>query len=77
LFDGLSAAEVLADADRAMYEAKAMGRDRFAMYRRGGDRKEPVSGWLAEAGAHLQATREGARAALHSVRRGAMRLGTN
>ena len=33
LFDGLGAAELLAYADLAMYEAKAAGRDRFTMYR--------------------------------------------
>ena len=32
MFDGLSAAEVLACADLAMYEAKEAGRNRFALY---------------------------------------------
>jgi diguanylate cyclase (GGDEF)-like protein/PAS domain S-box-containing protein len=33
LFDGLNAVELLARADAAMYQAKAAGRNRFAMYR--------------------------------------------
>jgi diguanylate cyclase (GGDEF)-like protein len=33
LFDGLRAPEILAHADLAMYEAKAAGANRFAMYR--------------------------------------------
>ncbi len=49
LFDGLSAAEVLARADLAMYEAKQAGRNRFALYRPGGGRRERVSARLAEA----------------------------
>jgi diguanylate cyclase (GGDEF)-like protein/PAS domain S-box-containing protein len=39
LFDGLGAAELLARADAAMYQAKAAGRDRFAMHPLDGDRK--------------------------------------
>ena len=33
IFDGLSALEMLAAADSAMYEAKEGGGDRFALYR--------------------------------------------
>jgi diguanylate cyclase (GGDEF)-like protein/PAS domain S-box-containing protein len=33
LIDGLDSGSVMANADRAMYEAKAAGRDRFSMYR--------------------------------------------
>jgi hypothetical protein len=32
LFDGLTNIEIMAAADLAMYEAKALGRDRFAVY---------------------------------------------
>jgi hypothetical protein len=32
LFDGLSNMEIMAAADLAMYEAKALGRDRFVVY---------------------------------------------
>jgi len=49
MFDGLSAVEVLACADLAMYEAKQAGRNRFALYSspaRG--RRERVSARLAE-----------------------------
>lgn len=49
LFDGLSAAELLAYADLAMYEAKQAGRNRLAMHRPGGGRRERVSARLAEA----------------------------
>ncbi len=49
LFDGLSAAELLAYADLAMYEAKAAGRDRFTMYRPTRGRKQRVSARLEEA----------------------------
>jgi diguanylate cyclase (GGDEF)-like protein/PAS domain S-box-containing protein len=48
LFDGLSAAEVLASADQAMYEAKEAGRNRFALYRPGGGRRARVSARLAD-----------------------------
>jgi len=48
LFDGLSAIEVLACADQAMYEAKQAGRNRFALYRSGVDRQERVSTRLAD-----------------------------
>jgi diguanylate cyclase (GGDEF)-like protein/PAS domain S-box-containing protein len=49
MFERLSAAEVLARADIAMYEAKAAGRSRFALYSpvRGG--RGPVSARQAEA----------------------------
>ena len=49
LFDGLSAAELLAYADLAMYEAKAAGRDRFTMYRPPRGRKRRASARLEEA----------------------------
>ncbi|MBZ5637942.1 MAG: EAL domain-containing protein [Acidobacteriia bacterium] len=49
LFDGLSAAEVLAFADLSMYEAKQAGRNRVAMYRPSGGHREHVSARLAEA----------------------------
>jgi diguanylate cyclase (GGDEF)-like protein/PAS domain S-box-containing protein len=49
MFDGLRAAELMAYADIAMYEAKAAGRDRFTMYRPTRGRGEPVSAWLEEA----------------------------
>ncbi|HSF14923.1 MAG TPA: EAL domain-containing protein [Vicinamibacteria bacterium] len=44
LFEGLNAAELMPHADLAMYEAKAAGRDRIAMYPPASDRKtkEPV-----------------------------------
>jgi diguanylate cyclase (GGDEF)-like protein/PAS domain S-box-containing protein len=46
LFDGLDAASVLTYADHAMYEAKAAGRDRFAVHRPG---RETASVRLADA----------------------------
>jgi len=49
MFDGLSAVEVLACADLAMYEAKQAGRNRFALYDPGRGRRERVSARLAEA----------------------------
>ena len=50
LFDGVSAAELIANADFAMYQAKAAGRDRFAMYRSAPDRDQArVSDRLDEA----------------------------
>ena len=49
LLDGLDVASVLVNADRAMYEAKAAGRDRFAMYRPGRDGGERPSTRLADA----------------------------
>jgi len=49
LLDGLDAASVLANADLAMYEAKAAGRDRFALYRPGQGRGEQASVRVADA----------------------------
>jgi diguanylate cyclase (GGDEF)-like protein/PAS domain S-box-containing protein len=49
MFDRLSAAEVLACADVAMYEAKEAGRNRFALYNPSRGRREPVSARQAEA----------------------------
>jgi diguanylate cyclase (GGDEF)-like protein/PAS domain S-box-containing protein len=49
LFDGLTDVEVLAYADRAMYEAKEGGRNRFAMYRPVPAGKERGSTRLIEA----------------------------
>ena len=49
LFDGLSAAEVLACADLSMFEAKEAGRDQVVMYRPSGGHREHVSARLAEA----------------------------
>ncbi len=49
LFDGLDVASVLVNADRAMYDAKAAGRDRFALYLPGRDRRERPSMRLADA----------------------------
>jgi diguanylate cyclase (GGDEF)-like protein/PAS domain S-box-containing protein len=49
MFDGLTDIEILAYADRAMYEAKEGGRNRFAMYRPVGTGKERGSTRLAEA----------------------------
>jgi diguanylate cyclase (GGDEF)-like protein/PAS domain S-box-containing protein len=49
LFDGLTATEILAGADLAMYQAKEAGRNRFALYRQpAGGRPQPSSR-LAEA----------------------------
>jgi diguanylate cyclase (GGDEF)-like protein/PAS domain S-box-containing protein len=49
LFDGLTNVEILAAADLAMYEAKAAGRDRFALYRPLPDAPPRVSSRLPEA----------------------------
>ncbi|HXV60186.1 MAG TPA: diguanylate cyclase, partial [Vicinamibacteria bacterium] len=49
LFDGLSAAEVLACADQAMYEAKRAGRNRFALHQPGRGSRKRVSARLADA----------------------------
>jgi EAL domain-containing protein (putative c-di-GMP-specific phosphodiesterase class I) len=49
MFDGLTDIEILAYADRAMYEAKEGGRNRFAMYRPLGTGKGRRSTRLAEA----------------------------
>ena len=49
MFEGLTDIEILAYADRAMYEAKEGGRNRFAMYRPVGTGKERGSTRLAEA----------------------------
>jgi diguanylate cyclase (GGDEF)-like protein/PAS domain S-box-containing protein len=48
LFDGLSAQELLASADLAMYEAKEAGRNRFALYIPDRGRRKTVSARLAE-----------------------------
>jgi diguanylate cyclase (GGDEF)-like protein/PAS domain S-box-containing protein len=50
IFDRLSATEVLACADVAMYEAKQAGRNRFALYSPPRGRQGPVSARQAEAG---------------------------
>jgi len=49
LFDGLSAAAVLAFADQAMYEAKEAGRNRSAIYTPSDAHRKQVSARLAEA----------------------------
>ncbi len=49
LFDSLSAAEVLARCDLAMYEAKLAGRNRYVMYRSGTVGRDPGSAQLSEA----------------------------
>jgi EAL domain-containing protein (putative c-di-GMP-specific phosphodiesterase class I) len=49
MFDGLTDTEVLAYADLAMYEAKETGRNRVAMYRPIGGRKDRGSTRLVEA----------------------------
>ena len=49
MFGRLSAAEVLACADVAMYEAKQAGRNRFALYSRSRGSREPLSARQAEA----------------------------
>jgi diguanylate cyclase (GGDEF)-like protein/PAS domain S-box-containing protein len=64
MFDGLSAVEVLACADLAMYEAKQAGRNRFALYDPGRGRREQVSARLAEVD-HLRAALEEDRFVLY------------
>ena len=49
MFGRLSAAEVLACADLAMYEAKQAGRNRFALYSPSRGSREPLSARQAEA----------------------------
>ena len=49
LFGGFSDLEMVAYADLAMYEAKEDGRNRFALYRPGGDRPERTSARVVEA----------------------------
>jgi diguanylate cyclase (GGDEF)-like protein len=49
MFDSLSAMEVLACADLAMYEAKQAGRNRFALYRPGRGSRGPVAARQTEA----------------------------
>jgi diguanylate cyclase (GGDEF)-like protein len=64
LFDGLSAVEVLACADLAMYEAKQAGRNRFALYDPGRGRRQQVSARLAEV-EHLRTALEENRFVLY------------
>jgi EAL domain-containing protein (putative c-di-GMP-specific phosphodiesterase class I) len=64
MFDGLSAVEVLACADLAMYEAKQAGRNRFALYDPGRGRREQVSARLAEVD-HLRSALEEDRFVLY------------
>lgn len=64
MFDGLSAVEVLACADLAMYEAKQAGRNRFALYDPGRGRREQVSARLAEV-EHLRVALEEDRFVLY------------
>jgi diguanylate cyclase (GGDEF)-like protein/PAS domain S-box-containing protein len=49
LFDGLTNIEIMAAADRAMYEAKALGRDRFALYQQPSVTAQEVPSRLAAA----------------------------
>lgn len=49
LFDGFTAAEGIASADLAMYQAKAAGRDRSASYRSAPDPEQRVSRRLGDA----------------------------
>jgi diguanylate cyclase (GGDEF)-like protein len=58
MFDGLTAIELLAYADLAMYEAKETGRNRFAIYRPGTGAKERGSTRLVEAERIRQALEE-------------------
>jgi diguanylate cyclase (GGDEF)-like protein/PAS domain S-box-containing protein len=64
LFDHLSAAELLAYADNAMYEAKEAGRDRFIVYRPTRGRKERASARLEEA-ERIRSALEGGRLLLY------------
>jgi diguanylate cyclase (GGDEF)-like protein/PAS domain S-box-containing protein len=49
LFDGLTNMEIMAAADLAMYEAKALGRDRFAVYEQRSVPEQGVASRLAGA----------------------------
>jgi EAL domain-containing protein (putative c-di-GMP-specific phosphodiesterase class I) len=64
MFGDLSAVEVLACADIAMYEAKQAGRNRFALYSPGRGRRERVSARLLEA-EHLRTALEEDRLLLY------------
>jgi diguanylate cyclase (GGDEF)-like protein/PAS domain S-box-containing protein len=58
LFENLSAAEVLACSDLAMYEAKQAGRNRYVMYRSGNAGQDPGGAHLSEAERIHQAVEE-------------------
>jgi diguanylate cyclase (GGDEF)-like protein/PAS domain S-box-containing protein len=64
MFDRLSAAEVLARADVAMYEAKQAGRNRFALYSPSRASRGPVSARQAEA-EHLRTALQDERFVLY------------